>query len=136
MDVSAVARLMGLRVRIPPGRHGCLSLVSVECCQVEVSATGRIPKQRSPAECGVTGYNLATLTTKKPWPTRAVKPWGKKDKHSRNAFVKNICCEDSLSHSLNGSLLNRNLEFLNTRFGSNYVLSIIEELFFHIHLDV
>ena len=24
--------------RIPPG-HGCLSVVSVECCQVEVSAT-------------------------------------------------------------------------------------------------
>jgi len=27
-----------LRVRIPPG-HGCLSVVSVVCCQVEVSAT-------------------------------------------------------------------------------------------------
>jgi len=27
-----------LWVRIPPG-HGCLSVVSVVCCQVEVSAT-------------------------------------------------------------------------------------------------
>jgi hypothetical protein len=28
---SAATRLLGLRVRIPPG-HGCLSLVSVVCC--------------------------------------------------------------------------------------------------------
>jgi len=33
---SPVARLLGLRVRIPPG-HGYLYLVSVVCCQVEVS---------------------------------------------------------------------------------------------------
>jgi hypothetical protein len=35
------------------GGHGCLSLVSVVCCQVEVSATGRSPVQRSPTDCGV-----------------------------------------------------------------------------------
>jgi hypothetical protein len=35
---SAVARLLRLWVQIPPG-HGCLSLVSVVCCQVEVCAT-------------------------------------------------------------------------------------------------
>jgi hypothetical protein len=33
--------------------HGYLSLVSVVCCQVEVSATGRSLVQRSPTECGV-----------------------------------------------------------------------------------
>jgi hypothetical protein len=33
--------------------HGCLSLVSVVCFQVEVSATGRSLVQRSPTECGV-----------------------------------------------------------------------------------
>jgi len=33
--VSAVARLLGLRVPIPPGGHECLSLVSVSCCHVE-----------------------------------------------------------------------------------------------------
>ena len=43
----AVARLLGLWVRIPPG-HICLSLVSVVCCQVEVSAAGRSLFQRSP----------------------------------------------------------------------------------------
>jgi hypothetical protein len=30
-----------------------MSLVSVVCCQVEVSATGRSLVQRSPTECGV-----------------------------------------------------------------------------------
>jgi hypothetical protein len=33
--------------------HGCLSVVSVVCCQVEVSATGQSLVQRSPTECGV-----------------------------------------------------------------------------------
>ena len=35
---SATARLLRSWVRIPRG-HGCLSVVSVVCCQVEVSAT-------------------------------------------------------------------------------------------------
>jgi hypothetical protein len=35
---SAAARLLRLWVRIPPG-HGCLSVVSVMCCQAEVSST-------------------------------------------------------------------------------------------------
>jgi hypothetical protein len=33
--------------------HGSLSLVSVVCCQVEASATGRSLVQRSPTDCGV-----------------------------------------------------------------------------------
>jgi hypothetical protein len=33
--------------------HGCLSLVSVVYCQVEVSATGWSLVYRSPTECGV-----------------------------------------------------------------------------------
>jgi hypothetical protein len=33
--------------------HECLPLVSVWCCRVEVSATGRSLVQRSPTECGV-----------------------------------------------------------------------------------
>jgi len=36
---SAAVRLMGLRVRIPPG-VGHLSVVKVVCCQVEVSLSG------------------------------------------------------------------------------------------------
>jgi hypothetical protein len=34
-------------------RHVCLSVVSVVCCQVEVSATSWSLVQRSPADCGV-----------------------------------------------------------------------------------
>jgi len=33
--------------------HVCLSLVSVVCCQVEVSASGWSLVQRSPTDCGV-----------------------------------------------------------------------------------
>jgi hypothetical protein len=39
-------------VQIPPG-HGCLSLGSVVCCQVEVSAKGLTLVQRSPTVYGV-----------------------------------------------------------------------------------
>ena len=47
---SAAAHLLRLWVRIPPGAW--MSTVSVVCCQVEVSATGRSLVQRSPADCG------------------------------------------------------------------------------------
>jgi len=33
--------------------HGCLFLLIVLCCQVEVSASGRSLVQRSPTECGI-----------------------------------------------------------------------------------
>ena len=49
--MSAAARLLRLWVRIPPVGHGCLSVVSVVCCQVEVSATGRSLVQGSPTDC-------------------------------------------------------------------------------------
>jgi hypothetical protein len=45
--------LTGILGSNPAGGHGCLSLVSVVCCQVEVSATGWSLVQRSPTECGV-----------------------------------------------------------------------------------
>jgi hypothetical protein len=45
--------LAGIVGSNPTGGHGCLSVVSVVCCQVEVSATGRSLAQRSPTECGV-----------------------------------------------------------------------------------
>jgi hypothetical protein len=37
----------------PAGGRGCLSVVSVVSCQVEVSATGRSFVQRGPTDCGV-----------------------------------------------------------------------------------
>ena len=48
---SAAARLLELRVRIPSGAW--MPLVSVVCCQAEVSATGRSLVQRSPTDWGV-----------------------------------------------------------------------------------
>ena len=47
---SAAARLLRLWVRIPPGAW--MSVVSVVCCQVEVSATSWSLVQRSPTDCG------------------------------------------------------------------------------------
>ena len=35
----------------PEESYGCLSVLSVVCCQVEVSATGRSLVQRNPTEC-------------------------------------------------------------------------------------
>jgi hypothetical protein len=40
----------------------CLCLVSVVCCQVEISATGRSLVQRSSTECGVSEYHSRTST--------------------------------------------------------------------------
>jgi len=39
--------------RSNPAEGMDMSVVSVVCCQVEVSATGRSLVQRSPTECGV-----------------------------------------------------------------------------------
>ena len=44
---SPASLLLGLRLRIP---SGCLSVVTVVCCKVEVSETGRSLVQRSPIE--------------------------------------------------------------------------------------
>ena len=49
-----------------------LSLVSVVCCQVEVSATGRSLLQRSPTECGVSECVLENSKMSKPGPNGAV----------------------------------------------------------------
>ena len=54
----------------PEESYGCLSVVSVVCCQVEVSASGRSIFQRSPTECGVYECNCVFSTMWRPWPTR------------------------------------------------------------------
>jgi hypothetical protein len=59
--------------------HGCLSLVSVVCCQVEVSATSWLLVQRSPTDCGVSKKCDHETSTKRggPGPYRAVEPYKK-----------------------------------------------------------
>jgi hypothetical protein len=69
---SVAARLFGLHIRIPP-----LSLVSIVCCQVEVSATGWSLVQRSPAECGVSERDYEASVMWRPWPTRGCCAMGK-----------------------------------------------------------
>jgi hypothetical protein len=44
-------------------RHESVSLVSVVCCQVQVSATGWSVVQRIPTECGVPEYEKAPTVT-------------------------------------------------------------------------
>ena len=50
--------------------HGCLSVVSVACCQVEVSATSWSLVQRSPTVV----CKLETSWMRRPWPTGGVAP--------------------------------------------------------------
>jgi len=53
---SEAARLLGLRVWIPPGLWMCLSLLSVVCCQVKVCVSGWSLVQRIPTECSVSNW--------------------------------------------------------------------------------
>ena len=73
----AAAPLLGVLVRIPPG--ACMSVVSVVCCMVEVSALNRTLVQRFPTECGVSEYDREDSIMKGPWPTGAVKILKKTD---------------------------------------------------------
>jgi len=69
-------RLMGLRVRIPPGAW--MSNLSVIYRQVEVSATGRSFVQRSPSECGVSECDRKASIMRKPWAIRGCRATKKK----------------------------------------------------------
>ena len=62
-----------------------LSLVSVVCCQVEVSAMCQSLVQRSHTEGGITERD--TLILRKPRPTRAFKPWKKNSKLVIQGFL-------------------------------------------------
>jgi len=63
---SAAARLLWDCGFESHGKHGCLSVVSVVCCQVEVSATGWSLVQRSPTDCGASLCDLETSGKRRP----------------------------------------------------------------------
>ena len=65
--VASRSRLLRLWFRIPPG--ACLSVVSVVCCQVEVSETSWSLVQRSPTDCSASLCDLETSWMSRPWPT-------------------------------------------------------------------
>jgi hypothetical protein len=54
--------------------HGYLSLLSVECGQVEISASELSLVQRSTTECGVSECDRESTIIRRPWPTAAVAP--------------------------------------------------------------
>jgi hypothetical protein len=58
--------------------RGMNSLVSVVCCHVEVSATGRSLVQRSPAEWGVSECDREATTVRRTWTNGAVVTFFKK----------------------------------------------------------
>jgi hypothetical protein len=49
-----------------------MDLVSVDCCQAEVSATGRSLFQRSPTVCGVFECDRKASIIRRPWPTKGL----------------------------------------------------------------
>ena len=56
--------------------HGYLPLMSVVCCQVEVSVQGWALFQTSPTDCGVSECHRETSIMRKSWPTRGFFPMG------------------------------------------------------------
>ena len=74
--------------------HGSLTLVSVVCCQLEFSASGWSPVQRSPTECGAF---LTVIVKSRQWggpgPLGAVPSWKKNAYMSERMYIstKIIC---------------------------------------------
>jgi len=73
---SVTVRLLGLWARIPPG-VGCLSVVHVVCCQVEVSALGWSLVRRNPTDCGVSKWVWSWSLDNEEAPLGAVALWEK-----------------------------------------------------------
>ena len=74
---SVAARLQRFGFQSRQG-HGCLALLSVVCCKVEVSASGWSLAQNSPTDVGVSEGDNESSTMKRSWPTTAVGPREKK----------------------------------------------------------
>jgi hypothetical protein len=58
--------------------HGGLFIMSVVCCQVEVSVSGWSLVQRSPTECSASGCDREVSTMRRRWPTRGCCAVGRK----------------------------------------------------------
>ena len=99
----AADRLLGLRVRIPPGAW---MSVCCECCQVKVSATGRSLVQRSPTDCGVSLCDQETSRIRRPWPALGCCVRGK------NTRVPHSLVNDRLTNSTVTEII---LDFLERR---------------------
>jgi hypothetical protein len=70
--------LAGIVGSNPAGGVDVCLLLSVVCCQVEVSASGSSLVQRSPTECGMSEYDREAWIMRRPWLTRGCCATGKK----------------------------------------------------------
>jgi len=66
--------------------HGYLSLVSVVCCQVQVSVTSWSLVQRSLTECGVSECDSEASIMRKPWPNGSYRAMKKKSNHTAHIY--------------------------------------------------
>ena len=86
---SAAARLLVCWFESHRG-HGRFSVVSVVCCQVEVSATSWSLVQRSPTDCGA---SLCVIKKPREWgrpgPLEAVAPITNKQTNKQTMFLRN-----------------------------------------------
>jgi hypothetical protein len=76
MPLIAATRLLTLWVRVPPGAW--ISVVSVVCCQVEVSATSLSLVQKSPTDFSVLRVIYKPRDSGGPDPMGALRPKTKK----------------------------------------------------------
>jgi hypothetical protein len=72
----------------PAGGHGCLSVVSVVWCQVEVSASGRSLVQRNATECDVSECDREASIMRRPWPIGGFGAVGKKSCKDSTVVIK------------------------------------------------
>jgi hypothetical protein len=93
--------------------HGCLSVVSVVWCQVEVSAKSWSLVQRSPTDCGVSECDRETSTKRGgPGPYKAVESYKKK------IFLA-LWSRDMTIHLYSSAAMSRSTSLLQTR-NKNY----------------
>jgi hypothetical protein len=86
-------------------RHGCLSVMSGVCCQVEVSASGRSPVQRSPNESGVSECDGEPSIMRRPWSTRGccvMRWWGGEVTHTHSTWTQGFIENRLLNKHANG----------------------------------
>jgi hypothetical protein len=79
---SATARLLGLRVGIPPGAWISVSCVWRVLSGREVSASGWSLVQESPTKCGVSECVREASTKRRPWPTKCCCAMGRSNSTS------------------------------------------------------
>ena len=109
-----------------PTRGMDVSVVSVVCCQVEISATSWSLVQRSPTHCGASQCDLETSWMRRPWPTGGChaknKPTnGQKDRHGKAKTRSCVALRHylALQYLSQGSVLCRSA-FLNRRAAARY----------------